>query len=541
MVMCRTLQVFVSLVLASVVCEAQTVRFTLKGEGDDGFGEKVASIGDVNADGIPDLLIAADRADEGGFFNSGSVRVHSGVDGALLVKVDGTDHSLYLGGAVAGIGDVNGDGRPDMLVGSSQYGGTEYYGRAWVFSGSDGHTLHTFTNTGADDYFGCAVTGLGDVSGDGIPDFAIGANEWETGAGYVRVYSGASWGQLFQVTGTVFDGRFGHEVSGIGDINGDGRSDLLVGAYKVDYYKGAIYAYSGLNGAPLYTIAGNGELGLDIDGIGDCNGDNVPDFVAGSPGEGVARIHSGIDGAPLMAFSGEPTFDRFGQTVAGLGDIDGDGTVDVAIGAIWADETGDNSGSVYFFSGASGALLFRVDGYDGGDGVGRSIAAIGDTDGDSLQELLVGRHRSPGEARLVSAACLDGGIYTYCEGAPNSYGPGARIGYRGSRSIVANNFRLTVTGCPPHTFGIFFFAHGQTQSPWGDGWQCVIGQYIRRLLPPIVTDQAGFASLAIDYAQPPTDFIPGGQANFQFWYRDPMGPGGTGYNFSDALCAMFCQ
>lgn len=135
---------------------------------------------------------------------------------------------------------------------------------------------------------------------------------------------------------------------------------------------------------------------------------------------------------------------------------------------------------------------------------------------------------------------------TYCVGAPNSVGPGAEIGSSGVTSVTTNDFMLTGDGAPPLQFGLFYYGPDPTQVPFGDGFRCVdagaVG--IFRLNPPELTGAGGDAARLVDFTQPPAGagagaIVPGSTWRFQFWYRDPGGPGGTGFNLSDGLTAVF--
>jgi hypothetical protein len=133
---------------------------------------------------------------------------------------------------------------------------------------------------------------------------------------------------------------------------------------------------------------------------------------------------------------------------------------------------------------------------------------------------------------------------TYCVAAPNSVGPGALIGSTGSASVAANDLVLTATGAVPAAFGLFYYGPEQIQVPLGDGYRCVgpgaTGTF--RLNPPQLADGTGAIARPLDLTQPE----PGGQItagstwNFQLWYRDVNGPLGSGFNFSNALSALFC-
>lgn len=135
----------------------------------------------------------------------------------------------------------------------------------------------------------------------------------------------------------------------------------------------------------------------------------------------------------------------------------------------------------------------------------------------------------------------------YCVSAPNSAGPGAVISYAGSSSVAANDFALVVDAAPPDKFALFAYGPEQVSLPFGDGFQC-IGRgalEIFRFGRPVLTNDVGHAERRIDLDQPPAnsgpgEITPGSIWNFQVWYRDPAGPGGTGFNASNALSAVFC-
>jgi len=131
----------------------------------------------------------------------------------------------------------------------------------------------------------------------------------------------------------------------------------------------------------------------------------------------------------------------------------------------------------------------------------------------------------------------------YCVGAPNSAGPGARMGYSGFTSHSVDDFTLEVDGAVPLKFGFFFYGTTQTQVPYGDGFRCA-GGTLGRLRPPTPADAAGHNFRRVDFTLPPASSGPaqiqvGSTWNFTFWYRDPAGPGGTGTNFADGLSVTF--
>lgn len=143
--------------------------------------------------------------------------------------------------------------------------------------------------------------------------------------------------------------------------------------------------------------------------------------------------------------------------------------------------------------------------------------------------------------RAASIAPGQCDVSTYCIASPNSAGPGALIGWSGSSSVAANDLVLEIQGSPPGRFGSFFYGPNQTQVPFGDGYRCAGGGVHR--LGVTQSDAAGDASHALDITAPP---VPAAQIeagswwNFQYWYRDPSGPGGSGFNLSNGLSVRFC-
>lgn len=133
----------------------------------------------------------------------------------------------------------------------------------------------------------------------------------------------------------------------------------------------------------------------------------------------------------------------------------------------------------------------------------------------------------------------------YCEGAPNSAGPGARIASNGNTSVTGNAFVLSASGVVPDQPGLFYYGPNQVQIPFGEGLRCVDGAGVGtfRLTPPLTSDAAGLALRAVDFHQAPANsgagaVLPGALWNFQLWYRDPLG-GPAGFNLSDGLAVRF--
>ncbi len=164
-----------------------------------------------------------------------------------------------------------------------------------------------------------------------------------------------------------------------------------------------------------------------------------------------------------------------------------------------------------------------------------SLAAFGR---DAAGEIYVLNHFS-GEVFRIVSDCTPS-VQNHCQTAANSVGPGALLSASGSTSISAANFQLRVVAASPGVSGLFYYGANAIEVPFGDGFRCVGGSTFR-ILPIAQTDASGNVNRDLNYNQPQTTSItPGSTWSFQFWYRDPMGPGGSGFNLTDGVTASFC-
>ena len=357
-----------------------------------GFGS-VADIGDVNADGVPDVVVGAGHQNVGGNEDQGQAFVFSGADATLLHTLNTPTTQAYalFGSAVAGVGDVSGDGVPDVVVGAPQQNvaGNERQGQAFVFSGADATLLHTLNTPTPQSwvYFGWAVAGVSDVNGDTVPDVVVGTPGQSVAAsdnqGQAFVFSGAEGTVLLTLNTPTphWWASFGDAVAGVGDVNGDGVPDVVVGAWGQtvagNVWQGQAFVFSGAEGSLLLTLntptpQAGARFGVAVAGIGDVNGDTVPDVVVGAWGQhaaanenqGQAFVFSGADGT-LLAILDDPSPQAaawLGLSVAGVGDLTGDLVPDVLVGAMGQDVDGNaDQGQAFVFS------LAPVDG--DGDGL----------------------------------------------------------------------------------------------------------------------------------------------------------------------------
>jgi hypothetical protein len=260
--------------------------------------------------------------------------------------------------------------------------------------------IRTFTGEYQEEQFGRAVANAGDVNNDGKDDFIVGGSYYNgvaTRSGRALVFSGSDWEILYSFEGGFAESGFGTSVSAAGDVNGDGYADLIVGAPGTgipDIGPGNAYVFSGKDGGLVYEYEGEGLndfLGLSVAGVGDANGDGYSDFAIGAIGHNELRgrvyVYSGKTGDTLFTHVGDSVLDEVGRSVAGIGDINKDGYDDVIVGASgWH----DHPGKVFVYSGNGGEILFTFYSESKWYGFGRAVASAGDVNNDGFGDLIIG-------------------------------------------------------------------------------------------------------------------------------------------------------
>jgi len=333
------------------------VLFTIHGNSDgDQLGYAVCDAGDVDGDGHTDFAIGANAADIGAS-NAGLVRMYSGASGAQLWEALGVGASADAGASLASIGDVDLDGVPDLAVGSPYENHSGVRGSVRVYSGASGTLLLSVYGTSVNDVFGCSVAAAGDLDGDGRADFVVGANQstLTNPAGYAQVISGGTGSVLFTFNADAPGDWFGSQVAGGADVNGDGIPDILVSAPQagLPQHLGMVRAFSGVNGSVLHTFRSLGYCGISLALIGDVNFDGAADYVAGEPNSygGRVVVISGRTGHCLYRIPSVGPSDFLGRCVAAMPDLNGDGVPEFMAGAPAGSIFGSGLGYVRIYSG----------------------------------------------------------------------------------------------------------------------------------------------------------------------------------------------
>ena len=467
----------------------------------DQSGFSVSSAGDINNDGVADVLIGARSADPNGqifagesyvVFGGASVGAGGSFDLASLngpngFVINGVSFADSSGHATSSAGDINGDGFDDLIIGASYSLSNNRTGNAYVvfggpgagttgtielsaLSGSDGFAMHGIA-TG--DFFGFSVSAAGDVNGDGVDDLIVGANFADpngdkSGECYV-IFGAAGIGAGGSFDLTTLNGANGFVLSGLAasdncgysvcsaeDINGDGLDDLIIAARLAspngNVFAGECYlvfgtvgigvggafdlsSLNGTNGFVIHGIDPDDRIGDSVCSAGDFNDDGFDDVMVGArfaapngmskTGEtyvifGSAAVGAGgslelssLNGVNGLVYIGAASNDQSGSSVSSAGDVNGDGVVDLIIGAYDSGfGSSDNHHVVFGHNGAFPASfdLSTLDGTDGftihgadlGDKHGKTVSCAGDVNDDGYDDLITsGPFADP--SRIVSA------------------------------------------------------------------------------------------------------------------------------------------
>ncbi len=411
----------------SAQIDASAANVKLIGEdANDQLGRSVSGAGDINNDGIADVLVGAFGDDDGGadagaaYIFYGATNLSAQIDAsAANVKLIGEDAGDSFGVSVSGAGDVNNNGIADVLVGAryDDDGGLNA-GAAYIFYGATNLAAQIDASNAnvkligedAADRFGISVSGAGDVNNNGIADVLVGADSDDDGglnAGAAYIFYGSATlsspidasAANVKLNGVNAGAGFGTSVSAAGDVNNNGIADVIVGeigggAGDAYIFYGSTNLASSINASNanvnLNGVAENDELGGSVSGAGDVNNDGIADVIVGDRYEdtgggnagaayifyGATNLAAQIDAsAANVKLIGEDAGDHLGNGVSKVGDVNNDGIVDVIVGAPNDDDGGSNAGAAYIFYG-SATLSSPI------DASAANVKLIGETAGD---------------------------------------------------------------------------------------------------------------------------------------------------------------
>jgi hypothetical protein len=389
----------------------------------EGYAWGISELADIDGDGAGEVIVGAPfHTDAGGTF-AGHTDVRSARTGEIIYSYLGLPGELH-GYAMADPGDVNGDGLHDIVVGAPgaalRCGINPQPGRVYVYSGADGSTLRTLTGQAPGDQYGAAVAAAGDVNRDGRADLLVGAPCYDgigADSGKAYVVSGRSGRPIRTYSGAQAGDHFGIGIAPAGLVDRDHDIDHIVGASDAGPGgRGLAYVFSGLTGRQLLALDGGPDT-VDagwffVAGLGDVNGDKrgdlyVGDFNGGPGGDGrgLAFVFSGKTGRILHRFEGAAAGDGAGPGRY-AGDVDGDGRTDVAVGSYLSSAGAPFAGLVTVYSGSTGAVLRSYVSTVAGENLGFDAVGLGDVNGDGVVDL--GLSAASGDRLYVVSSAAGG-------------------------------------------------------------------------------------------------------------------------------------
>lgn len=472
------------------------------GQAGSHYGIAVNRAGDVNGDGYDDVIVGASQYDAGKP-REGRAYVYHGSASGLNEDADWIGESDHAGAnygySVSTAGDVNGDGYSDVIVGAWGYANPQTgEGRAFVYYGSsEGLRMPSVADWTAESnqsnaYFGISVSTAGDVNGDGYSDVIIGADWYDNGdtdEGRAYVFYGSSEGLIqdappdWTAEADASNASFGHSVGTAGDVNRDGYSDIIIGAWGYsdpEAGEGKAYVFHGSSAgliqgaAPDWTAESNQEFasfGRSVGTAGDVNGDGYSDIIVGAEHysgseaqEGWVFVYygsnSGLSESPDWTAESDQEYARFGSSVSTAGDVNGDGYSDIIVGADWYDSSATNEGRAYVFLGSAAGLIqdaeadWMAESDQSESHFGRSVSTAGDVNGDGYADVIVGSHGYPDPGENAGRAFVyygNNGVglsLTHCQRQANDIAPIDLLGMSGR-----NQFQLSLLGRTPYGRG----------------------------------------------------------------------------------------
>ncbi|MDO6422645.1 hypothetical protein [Saccharophagus degradans] len=355
------------------------------------FAKAITSLQDVNSDELDDYAI----------MHKNGVTIYSSADGSELLNIAHPANYNFV--SLVDVGDLNQNGVTDILLGGILADGIS---GSYVYDGSTGEQIYSFIGSNQVEQYGSTATALGDVNGDEVADFMIGlrTNVSTYGVGYqsAQIISGATGAMLYQIDKHTQVAN-APVMTGLGDVNGDGAADFAITYQSSNINE--VDVYSGLDGTLLYTLNGGSmgqSFGVSLADIGDVDNDGIHDLAVGSSREalntysaGAVFVYSGATGAEVWAKHGTDYYGRLGIKLANVGDVDGDGSADLAV--LRPEHSSLGSGKVKVLSGISGLEITSLS-QQYGDMFGEELVGLGDINADGFADLLIGAERTNSES-----------------------------------------------------------------------------------------------------------------------------------------------
>lgn len=432
----------------------------------DDFGYTVVGPGDVDGDGVPDAVVSAPWEDPVTYdVDLGAAYVISGATGSILQKLTGTGDRRLFGWTLCAPGDLDGDGVGDWLAGEPILNSSGP-GSVYAYSGATGAPL--FTLTGGSNVFGygACIGSVGDVNGDGVPDFGVGDSP--TGVGRVFIYSGKTQAVIYLFKGQSSTSQ-AYVMCGLGDLDSDGHADFGIGALgDGPNSEGTVYAYSGSSRKLIYSVLGEqsgSAFGGTVASLGDVDADGFDDFAVGALAysgtnvwQGRVYTYSGASGTLLYTFDGTMDNEKLGHVLSSAGSMDfnHDGYADIPIGS-------PSRNVAFIYSGRSGTLLYEIRGGTPGgltETMGSSISPIGDVDGDGIDDINIGAETNSDPYVWAGRAYVFGGNDLFLQANQASYQPYDSFSLEIRGGAVGSAACMVLTGVNgTATFFPIVFAH----------------------------------------------------------------------------------
>lgn len=401
------------------------------------FGSSVSVGPDLDGDGWADLFVAEPTYDDAvlGLNNSGRVLLFSGQTGTEVRAFGSTEADALSGRSMLPVTLHDGETTISAIAVGSPFqdvGLDRDAGSVLLFDAATGAPAGMLDGvSGSDANHGMAIAQLGDLTGDGMPELGVGATNVSLEPGQVIVYNGATLAVMGTLHGEVEFGEFGRAIGDAGDVNGDGVPDIIVGEPIASYpdevdpsiphnFAGQAFIFSGSDFSlirrlrrPVEHIRGFGAaFGNSVDGVGDINGDGYSEVIVGVPdatgfvGEvGDAYVFDGATGGIIYRVQGGPpaSAPRWGTVVRGVGDVDGDAIPDFAVSGTELPLRTifpAGPGRMKVYSGVNGLVLLEIVGDVNLDAFGSSFDT-GDVNGDGFLDYFVGAENANGRDGLA--------------------------------------------------------------------------------------------------------------------------------------------